>query len=684
MAHLATEETLYLAGHAIAGVAFAAMALLLAAGWRRGLAGVCFVAAAALASIWSGTELAAMLLPVPAGFAEAAEILRTGGWLVLLVLLMRQVNPDDGRRLLARPELATGVALLAVGLGAAIVPVDPVVALIARLGLAVVGLLLVENLFRWTSASARWSFKHLLLGAGTIFAFDLFHYSEALLFRAVDITTATARPLVNTLVIPLLLVGAARIRSLSLDVSVSREAVFHTTALLGSGIYLVAVAAGGYLMRETGLGIGPLVQILFLVGAAVLLAALLLSGGLRARLRVLISRHFFSFAYDYRREWLRFIATMGPGGADLHERAIAAVAQVLDAGGGALFLRDARERYGLAARWNWPGSAPLAALPSGLAARLDERREVLDLRLGMDLADGAGEEASLAWLRQLDEPWLLVPLSARGVPVGAVLIVQPRAPRALTWEDEDLLGILGVQIGSYIAEEQVARDLALARRFERMSQNFTFMAHDLKNLVSQLSLIVQHAERHGDKPEFRRDAFATIGQSVDKMRAMLVRLKDASATEPRLVPVALDDLLARARHPRLEPGAVMVRALPGDRVRVEPDGFQSVLDNLVHNAAEAGGRVRVAGRTGSGEAVIEVADDGPGMTERFVAEELFRPFSTTKEAGFGLGMFQCRALVEGWGGRLDVESRPGEGTIARITLPLCIGAAAAEQGVETV
>jgi signal transduction histidine kinase len=142
--------------------------------------------------------------------------------------------------------------------------------------------------------------------------------------------------------------------------------------------------------------------------------------------------------------------------------------------------------------------------------------------------------------------------------------------------------------------------------------------------------------------------------------------------------------MARARHPRLCPGDVTVKARAGDRVALDPEGFQGVLDNLIHNAAEAGGRVRVHAQAAGPEVVVEVVDDGPGMSERFVAEELFRPFSTTKESGFGLGMFQCRALVEGWGGRLEVDSAEGLGTTVRITLPLAPAATAdQDEGVVT-
>jgi signal transduction histidine kinase len=108
-------------------------------------------------------------------------------------------------------------------------------------------------------------------------------------------------------------------------------------------------------------------------------------------------------------------------------------------------------------------------------------------------------------------------------------------------------------------------------------------------------------------------------------------------------------------------------------VAVEPTGFTAVLDNLLVNAAEASAEgqavvVRI-GRNGE-QAEVRVEDKGCGMTQEFVAKQLFQPFASTKPDGFGLGMYQCRELVERWSGTLEVRSAPQAGTVVVMTLPL--------------
>jgi hypothetical protein len=117
--------------------------------------------------------------------------------------------------------------------------------------------------------------------------------------------------------------------------------VFHTSALIASGIYLIAMGAGGYYVRDYGGTWGAVAQTIFLFGAGLLLLILLFSGQLRARLRVLINKHFFHYKYDYREEWLRFIRTLSSSDQDipLPERVIRAIAQMIDCPGGVLWLR---------------------------------------------------------------------------------------------------------------------------------------------------------------------------------------------------------------------------------------------------------------------------------------------------------------------------------------------------------
>jgi signal transduction histidine kinase len=107
-------------------------------------------------------------------------------------------------------------------------------------------------------------------------------------------------------------------------------------------------------------------------------------------------------------------------------------------------------------------------------------------------------------------------------------------------------------------------------------------------------------------------------------------------------------------------------------VPLDGEQVRKVLENLLLNANDAlseGGYVRVATLFRDGWAEISVSDDGCGMTQDFIDKRLFRPFQTTKMKGMGIGLFHSKTIVEAHGGRLEVKSAEGLGTVFRVYLP---------------
>jgi signal transduction histidine kinase len=107
---------------------------------------------------------------------------------------------------------------------------------------------------------------------------------------------------------------------------------------------------------------------------------------------------------------------------------------------------------------------------------------------------------------------------------------------------------------------------------------------------------------------------------------------------------------------------------------VDASSIEDVVENLVLNALEAmsepGGTLTIEARqTANGAAMFSISDTGSGMTQSFVHNRLFRPFSTTKKTGVGLGLYTCREVVQANAGSIDVESIEGLGTTFRVVLP---------------
>ena len=183
------------------------------------------------------------------------------------------------------------------------------------------------------------------------------------------------------------------------------------------------------------------------------------------------------------------------------------------------------------------------------------------------------------------------------------------------------------------------------------------------------SLIIRNAERHADNPEFREDMIATLHSSVGKMNDLLARLSRGS-DECRGRAGAGDRGRRRRwpRSPRSSAGSIRSRSAgePGLAALADPARLEQAHDasrpecDRRQPGRRAGARSATSAR--GGEAAIDIADSGGGMSADFIRNRLFQPFASTKEGGFGIGAFEARALIAAMGGRIEVESREGAGT----------------------
>ena len=279
----------------------------------------------------------------------------------------------------------------------------------------------------------------------------------------------------------------------------------------------------------------------------------------------------------------------------------------------------------------------------------------------------------------------MVPLVLHDRLLGFVVLERSRGKINLNWEITDLLKTAGRQAASYLAQTEAARALLVARQFESFNRMSAFVVHDLKNLVSQLSLLLSNADKHKHNPAFQEDMIETVANSVEKMERLLFQLRGGLALGPP-GPVALDDLLRHsvAARAALKPAPTLETGDGGMRVVAHSARLERVIGHLIQNAIEAtppDGRVVVQLLRQNDSALIAIADTGCGMSEQFMRNRLFKPFESTKATGMGIGTYEARQYVRELGGRLEVVSREAEGTTFRIVLPLYVPQGAAELGV---
>jgi putative PEP-CTERM system histidine kinase len=530
--------------------------------------------------------------------------------------------------------------------------------------LAVFGLVLVEQLLRSLPEEALWTGKPLCLGLAGTFIFDLYLFSQAVLFNGIERDALDIRALVHAALMPLVWLASSRHREWVNRLRVSRQVVFHSATLLLVGAYLLFIAGVGYWVRYFGSGWGPALQLALVFLALVGLLALL-------------GKHFFRYRYDYRDEWLKFTQRLSGSATpqDMGVHVIRGLADMLESPGGALWLRQPDETaYRQSARWNTPPCADAEPETSALMAFMQRTGWVVNLAEHHEHPERYERLALPAWLAQQPRVWLLVPLWLGADLLGFVALERPRTPLDVNWEVNDLLKTAGRQAAGFLAQMQATEALLEARKFEAFNRLSAFVVHDLKNIVTQLSLMLKNAQRHGHNPAFQADMLMTVEHALERMRQLMLQLREGAAPAGAPVGVALGPIARQLQASALRRGRQLELQLqPHVATRGHPERLQRVLGHLVTNALEAtqpGQRVWLQlDRLGS-HARVQVGDAGVGMSPAFVRERLFKPFQTTKESGMGIGVYESFQYVQELGGKVSVDSEEGRGTVVTLLLPL--------------
>jgi putative PEP-CTERM system histidine kinase len=671
--------------HALAALLYGVLALWQLRHWNHDPRNRPLAAAFAVTALWA---VFVALLGPQSLFAGLAESGRNFAFLAFMYAIVRDAAEDNRQR---AEKLVYAVVGGVIGLQLTIAGVlpefsdKPIVAAalistgqIIGLTIAAGSLVLVHNLYGQAAPDSRWGIRLPMIALAGMWTYDLHVYTVGYLTRSPVEDLLAMRGAILAMLVPLFALASRR--NAQWRVQLSRAATFQSISVMAIFGYLIVMMSATRALEIVG---GEWVrggQIALIFAMTVAALVLLPSGRLRARVRVMLAKHFFEHRYDYREEWLRFTRTVGVAGEDaapLGERLVKAIADIGESPAGLLLVPDESARLSMEACWNWNADIPQGgAADAAFVQHLERNHFVVDfgeVRDGVAKAPG-GTIAVPEWLAALGNAWAGVPLLHNDRLIGLVVLEHPAVRRPLDWEDFDLFRTAGIQAASYLAEARGQEALANVRRFDEFNRRFAFIIHDVKNLVSQLSLVVRNAERHAENPAFREDMMATLQASVKKMNDLLARLSrggSAEAEPPR--PAGVAQIVGSIAEVKRRVHPVETSGEPGLVALADPARLEQALAHLIQNAIDASAPdapVRIRFGTRGGEAAIDILDQGQGMSADFIRTRLFQPFASTKESGFGVGAFEARTLVAAMGGRIEVESREGQGSRFTVLLPL--------------
>jgi putative PEP-CTERM system histidine kinase len=548
---------------------------------------------------------------------------------------------------------------------------------------AILVLVNLEHTFRSAVGTVRWRIKFILLGVGVLFLVRLFTTSQALLFGTID-------PRLDILHSGALLVaGLLILRSLfrtghfNMDVHPSHSVLQGSVTILLVGVYLLLVGVLAKVVTYLGGDSSFAAKALVVLVLLVLLAVFLQSDRVRLHLSRFVSRHFQRPLHDYRTVWRKF--TEGTASrveqTDYCRAVVKLVADIFQSLSVTIWIvGDRREKITLGASTGLSERQALELQPNP-AETLAVLEQLSNHPEPVDIENITAEWASVLRRCHPDEfhkggTRACVPITAGGEVLAFLLLGDRVSGAAFALQDFDLLKSIGDQVASGLLNVRLSQRLLQAREHEAFQTMATFFVHDLKNAASTLNLMLQNLPDHFDDPAFREDALRGVGKSVAHINHLISRLGQLRS-ELKIAPADADlnevvrnalTAFATEKEFQIE---TQLGAMP--RLLLDREQFGKVVTNLVLNAREASvgpGRLRLTTSRAGAWAVLEAADNGSGISPEFLARSLFRPFQTTKKNGLGIGMFQSKMIVEAHGGRITVESVPGNGTTFRIFLPL--------------
>ena len=615
------------------------------------------------------------------------EFLKDVSWLVLLVQLLSIAYGNRSQSNKAR-LVKYGLGLFALILLAPVI-IDTLFIDIPLLNeyqyrpalslfFTIVGIVLVEHVYRSIRPEQKWAIKYLCLGLLGMFIYDFYMYSDGLLYRRIDPVLWDARGFIYALTVPIIGISISRDPLWSPEIFISRRVVFHTTTLLASGMYLMVMGIAGYYVRDYGGSWGLVAQAIFLFVTILALILFVSSRRIRARLYVFVNKHFYPYKYDYRDEWLRFIRTISKSSveSELYHNTIKSIAQIIESPGGMLWLRE-DGGFVCADTWQMEHIANREPTGSPLPAFMEANEFVISVDEFLEQPEVYNRLGYLElpeWVKKL-EPWLIIPLIYNDLLIGFIVLDHAHArKKTFNWEDSDLLKTAARQVASYLEQMNASKALAEAKQFESFNKVSTYVIHDIKNLVAQLSLISSNAEKHRNNPLFMDDVFKTINNSVGKMNKMMEVVSD-KATQSTVGKVDIIATLEDLVHQRQIAGGRPIPTLNCETnsymVKADRDQLSAILGHLVQNAQDATddeGKITVSQMRSAEGLVIKIEDTGCGMSREFIQNNLFKPFKTTKGSkGMGIGVYETREIINAIGGRIEVTSKPEIGTCFTLT-----------------
>ncbi len=541
----------------------------------------------------------------------------------------------------------------------------------------------LEIFWRRIGSRERWPYKYVVIALFLILGSQAWSLSYRLTYLRVAGDHLLLLAILFGIAWLTIVHAVTRHRLLNRKIFISRKVLYSALTPLVFAVYLLLVGLVSMSIRMFGWSLPFVLQWLLIVMGLLALVVLAFSSSVRTRIKYYISTHFYLNKYEYRDEWLAFSELLQGKltEAEVAEALRRILHESLYTRTIMLWLADGHGGFRLLPE---PGAA---TPPTDAALAPDDPLVRYLQNVPYIYVKAAAIDPEIQ--RLIDQKRTF--LEATGLVLVYPLIIGTQCMGLIGLgaeytgglygrDDFDLLAALGSQAAWALLAVRNAESLAQAREQSAWNTLSAFVLHDIKNAATMLGLVRQNAPNHIHDPEFQQDMLASIDDALKRMNKVQTRLNTLKGEiVPVLAPLALAPFLDEAirklskKLPRLGAALDCPDAMT---IQTDPDFLTQILENLLLNALEAGGtngdlKVKITVvQTSEREIEITLVDNGPGILEELLPDRLFEPFTTAKQKGSGIGLWQVKRMVESLGGTIAADnSAPGGGGCFRLHLP---------------
>ena len=385
---------------------------------------------------------------------------------------------------------------------------------------------------------------------------------------------------------------------------------------------------------------------------------------------------FFRTKYDYREKWLEITEVFSAchDNQEIFDRYLEWLGRTFEAPRITIW-----KRFNVDGRFHQIRTSNSEDQPPPIAGTHSLVQRILAYKGPFRIDEVGAEDDGLGELRQNSRAHICIPLitTQEGL-LGFCTLSNERHGQTYDDDDFDLLRVIAHHVTMLILQFQLVEERSERAKWEAVHKFSGFYLHDLKNLASSLSMVVQNAEQYSNDPDFQASAMRTVRNTsqriIDLMAKLADEFKDLDKDRGRKVQTIdinflIKDMLEALKGTDCRTMFHLGRNLPNLQLKVEQ--IKQVLLNVILNARQAmddKGTIDITTTYDGRHVCVEIMDTGPGIPAARL-EFLFQPFKSSKKNGLGVGLFQCKQMVEDNHGKICIESQEGHGTKVILTFP---------------